>query len=176
MNRLLLTYKIGWPIEPFSIICKQLGGIINSNKLTVSEFGSQVVEVYRSDVIFKRGTFLHQLHFVTESKTLFVVCSILEDKCKFTTTVLVSRGLGPRTDALWNLDLMKDHEGPKDCSSVAVCYKIAYDQNCSVARFRVSSIFMSYGCPMSRGWSLTCLGLSVSVPGFLHQQRRVVWK
>ena len=30
-------------IETFSIICKQLGGIINSNKLTVSEFGSQVV-------------------------------------------------------------------------------------------------------------------------------------
>ena len=51
----------------------------------------------------------------------------------------MSHGLGPRTDALWNLDLMKDHEGPKDCSSVAVCYKIAYDQNCIVLFSRALS-------------------------------------
>ena len=108
---------------------------------------------------------------------LFVVCSILEDKCKFTTTVLMSRGLGPRTDALWNLDLMKDHEGPKDCSSVAVCYKIAYDQNCIVLFSRTLSLVFHIHViwlPYVKRLKLDMLGFIGVSAGFLHQQRRVV--
>ena len=84
---------------------------------------------------------------------------------------------GPRTDALWNLDLTKDHEGPKDCSSVAVRYKIAYDQNCIVFFSRaLSHVFRIYvvWLPYVKRLKLDMFGFIGVSAGFLYQQRRVV--